>query len=123
LRVTLLILLLAVGTLGLTHQAPVTPDNSFRTFWTQFKQAVAKNDKQAVASLTVLPFMFDSKERDRTGFIRIYPRLFNARTRRCIARAKPVPEGEDYEIFCGQTIFYFARVDGRYRFREIGVND
>ena len=43
--------------------------------------------------------------------------------RRCIARAKPLKEQEYYEIFCGDQIFLFGKVDGVWKFVEIGVND
>jgi len=111
---TLVIVTLASG------QTPET----FATFWKNFKGAVARNDKQAIADVTKLPFLFDSKERDREGFLKIYSQLFTPKIRRCIGKAKATKEGENYDVFCGELIFYFGKdTDGKYKFLEFGVND
>jgi hypothetical protein len=98
-------------------------DPAFVAFWTKFKAAVAKDDKEAVATMTKLPFFFDSKEQKRDGFIKIYDKLFTARVKKCFATAKPVKDGDDYEIFCGKSIYLFGKVNGSYKFTEIGVDD
>jgi hypothetical protein len=50
--------------------------------------------------------------------------LFTRKVRRCIATAKPVKEGDSYDLFCGELIFYFSKdTEGKYQFREFGVND
>jgi hypothetical protein len=98
-------------------------DPAFNAFWIKFKAAVARSDKNAVADLTKLPFMLDGQDLDRAGFIKQYSSLFTPRVRRCFARAKPTRDQDDYEIFCGQQIFLFGKVDGVYKFTEIGVND
>jgi hypothetical protein len=119
-RLFTLILLLALISNPL--HAQTTKD--FSSFWSSFKAVVARNDKQAVADVTKLPFLYDSKERDREGFLKIYPELFTRRVRRCVATAKLVKEGENYEIFCGELILYFGKdSDGKYKFLEFGVND
>jgi hypothetical protein len=103
-----------------TSSSPAT----FTSFWKTFKAAMARNDKQAVADVTKLPFLFESQERDRAGFIKIYDQLFTRKIRRCIATAKPVKEGENYDVFCGGLIFYFGKdTDGKYKLLEFGVND
>ena len=117
--ITLVLLLLLI----ITPTYSQTPQ-TFSSFWKSFKAAVARNDKQAVADVTKLPFLYDSKERDREDFIKIYPQLFSRKVRRCVATAKPTKEGENYEIFCGELIFYFGKdTDGKYKFSEFGVND
>jgi hypothetical protein len=73
--------------------------------------------------MTKLPFLFDSKEHDRKGFIRIYSRLFDRKVTRCFATAKVLKEDDLYEVFCAKRIFYFGKVDGKYRFVEFGVDD
>lgn len=101
-----------------------TTDPEFNSFWKSFKATIAKNDKQAVADVTKLPFLYDSKERDREGFLKIYPQLFTPKIRRCIARAKPLKEQDNYDVFCGELIFLFGRdSDGKFKFLEFGVND
>ncbi len=98
-------------------------DRDFQQFYTQFQQAVAKSDKQKVASLTKLPYMFDSKNLDRGQFIAKFETLFPSATRKCLSKAKPIKDQQCYMAFCGEEIFIFARVDGQYKFTEIGVND
>jgi len=101
-----------------------TKQETFSSFWKTFKTAIARNDKEAVADLTKIPFLYDSQERDRAGFLKIYSELFTRKVRRCIGTAKPLKEGDGYDVFCGELIFYFSRdTDGKYRFREFGVND
>ena len=85
---------------------------------------MARNDKETIANVTKLPFLYESKERDRAGFIQIFNQLFTRKIRQCIAKAKPVKEGENYDVFCGQLIFYFGKdTDGKFKFLEFGVND
>jgi hypothetical protein len=73
--------------------------------------------------MTKLPFLFDSKERTRSEFIRIYDQLFDAKVRKCFASAKVLKEGDLYEVFCAKKIFYFGEVDGGYRFTEFSADD
>ena len=98
-------------------------DAEFTAFWIKFKAAVARNDKAAVADLTKLPFMVNNKDLNRAGFIKQYKSLFTPKMRRCFARARPTRDQDAMEIFCGHQIFLFAKVDGVYKFTEIGVND
>ena len=79
--------------------------------------------KAGVADLTKLPFMIENKHLNRAGFIKQYSSLFTPRVRRCFGRARPSKDQDAYEIFCGQQIFLFGKVDGVYKFTEIGVND
>jgi aspartyl/asparaginyl beta-hydroxylase (cupin superfamily) len=115
---------LLVLTFSMVPAQTSTKSETFTSFWKTFKAAVARNDKEAVADLTKLPFLYDSQERDRAGFLKIYGQLFTRKVRRCIATAKPGKEGDSYEVFCGELIFYFSKdADGRYKLREFGVND
>jgi hypothetical protein len=98
-------------------------DPAFTAFWIKFKSAVARNDKNAVADMTKLPFWLAGKDRDRAEFIKRYTSLFTPQVRRCVAREKPGIDGDIYEIFCGDEIYIFAKVDGVYKFTEIGAND
>jgi hypothetical protein len=118
-----LTLTLVIAGLALSQTRKTPLDPAFSAFWIKFKAAIAKNDKQQVADMTKLPFMMDSIDHDRAGFIKEYPKLFTPRMRRCIARAKPMKDQDYYEIFCGDQIFLFGKVDGVWKFVEIGVND
>ena len=120
---SIMLLLLLGNVLPAWSQRTVKTDPQFTTFWIKFKAAVARNDKSAVADMTKLPFMLDSKDVDRAGFIKQYSSLFSPKIRRCFARGKPKRDQEIMEIFCGDQIFVFAKVDGVYKFTEIGVND
>ena len=120
----LVTVVLILGTVATVSAQTKVADSGFDSFWKTFKAVMAKNDKEAVADMTKLPFLYDSKERDRAGFIRIYPSLFSPKIRKCIATAKLVKDQENYEVFCGQLIFYFGKdSDGKYKFLEFGVND
>ena len=119
--ITILLLLLTLS--SVSAQTPTTAE-TFASFWTTFKAAVARNDKEAVADVTKLPFLYDSKERDRAGFLKIYAELFTRKVRRCVATAKPKKEGQNYDVFCGELIFYFGKdTDGKFKLLEFGVND
>ena len=118
--IVLLLFVLLSSAKGQTSTSPET----FSGFWKTFKAAVARNDREAVADLTKLPFLYESKDRDRAGFVKIYNQLFTRKIRSCIATVKPKKEGENYDVFCGELIFYFGKdADGKYKFLEFGVND
>jgi hypothetical protein len=118
--IVLLLVVLLSSEMGQTSTSPET----FSGFWKTFKAAVARNDREAVADLTRLPFLYESKERDLSGFVKIYNQLFTRKIRSCIATTKPKKEGENYDVFCGELIFYFGKdADGKYKFLEFGVND
>jgi hypothetical protein len=118
-------LALSFGAAILVHAQSrnVKMDPAFTVFWVKFKDAIAKNEKQRVADMTKLPFMIGGVDRDRAGFLKEYPKLFTPRMRRCFARAKPTKDQDYYEIFCGGQIFLFGKVEGIWKFVEIGVND
>ena len=117
------IVLLALS-ISIVSAQTSTNTETFSSFWKTFKAAIARNDKEAVADLTKLPFLYDSQERDRAGFLKIYGQLFTRKVRRCIATAKPVKEGDSYDVFCGELILYFSKdTEGKYQLREFGVND
>ena len=88
----------------------------------EFKAAVARNDAKAVAELTQLPFLFDSKPRDSLSFQKIYPQLFDAKVRTCFAKARAVIEQDAQVINCGRYIFYFRVVNRQYRFIEFAAD-
>jgi hypothetical protein len=121
-RVTTILFLLL--TLNAVPAQTQTSPETFSSFWKTFKAAITKNDKQAVADLTKLPFTVQNKDYDRAGFIKIYSELFPQKLRRCIATAKPLKEGDGYEIFCGDQILGFGTdSDGKYKFLWFGAND
>ena len=98
-------------------------DREFNAFWLRFRTAVVKNEKEAVASMTRFPFLYDSKEQSRAEFIAIEKNLFTPRVRKCFATAKPLKEGDVYDVFCKGIIFYFGKSRGEYKFLEFGPDD
>jgi len=113
-------------------------DQPFATFWAQFKAAVAKNDKEAVAEMTRFPVDV-SENLTRAAFIKKYHAIFTQEVRRCFAKEKPVrddpppPSASEaakerqkngtYNLFCGNDIFAFERVEGKYKLTSVGFND
>jgi hypothetical protein len=105
--------------------AEIKPEaQSFSAFWVQFKAAVAKGDRAAIAEMTHFPFDDGSKV-SKADFLKKCGEIFNRETQKCFSNAKPVKDDkrDSYCVFCGETIFGFARVNGEYRFTYIGIND
>lgn len=112
--------------LGLPSVAGAAQDadaHRFGVFWQQFSRAVVEDQRERVADLTQLPFLLDGSEHDRSAFLREYPTLFTPAMRRCFKKITPVHDLDGYSVVCGEQIFVFGLVNGRYRFTEIGVND
>jgi hypothetical protein len=118
-----LVLVCATGALPTPSARAASEDPQFKEFWTKFKTAVAKNDKQAVAAMTKLPYLLDSKKLDKTQFVAKYNLLFPKGTAACFAKEKPGRDQALYEVFCGEQIYIFEKVNGKWMFSEIGVND
>ena len=116
---TTLFLFLLVPQL-LEGKDPPPPAESFAAFWKEFQSAVAKNDQEAVAAATKLPFM---AQQSKVDFIRDYPSYFTKEVKKCLATAKPVRDRDSYSVFCGEEIFSFGKVNGAYKFTDIGMND
>ena len=69
-------------------------DEAGLQFWSKFKAAVSTNDKEAVASMTRLPFLFQGRELAKAGFIQKFGAIFGVRVKRCFAKAALVKEGD-----------------------------
>ena len=95
----------------------------YASFWAEFNAAIQKGDSRKVASMTRLPFMLEGQDLDEAGFIRKFNYLFTRKTKTCFSKAKLLKEGTGFWVFCGEQIFIFETVDGKYKFTEIGVND
>lgn len=117
----ILLSLMLVAFLGLFQTAKAADD--FQPFWTQFKAAIKKRDKAALASMTKLPFYFDSKNLQKTQFIAKIDEILPAKLAKCFEKDKPVADAQEYSAFCGEQIYVFSKVNGKYMFTDIGVND
>ena len=121
---SLLVLCCAAGALHAHAQKnPNRQPQAFKAFWLKFKTAVARNDKETVAAMTKLPFLFDSQELDRAGFLKRYREIINRNDRRCFARARPLKDADSYSVFCGHIIFVFSSFDGEWKFSGISPDD
>ncbi|MBI5171807.1 MAG: hypothetical protein SFV17_02705 [Candidatus Obscuribacter sp.] len=121
--VHLLLASLAGCSLLPVYSADKSADKDFEQFFAQFKQAISRADREKVADLTKLPYMLQSKTLNRQQFIAQFNAIFPPAHRKCLVKEKPIKDQQCYMVFCGEEIFIFARVDGKYKFTEIGVND
>lgn len=121
LTTTLTLLILISPGWGAENRADA---RSFASFWIQFKTAVAKGNKEAIAGMTKFPF-YAGKQVSKTDFGKEYDSIFSKTTQRCFANAKPVKDEdrESYSVFCGSSIYTFEKVNGEYRFTDLGEND
>jgi len=122
-RIVLAASLLAFSNPFLFAQSGNKVDAAGVQFWTKFKAAVVASDKEGVASMTRLPFLFQGRELAKPAFIQKFGVIFDVKARRCFEKAKLVKEGQGFEVFCGQQIFLFDKVNGEYKFTEIAAND
>ncbi|MCC6979422.1 MAG: hypothetical protein IT343_13950 [Candidatus Melainabacteria bacterium] len=98
-------------------------DPGFDAFWVKFCDALKRNDKEAIASMTKLPYLWNDKKLNKQEFIAKYNQLFDKKTRDCLVKQKPVQDTTYYSAFCGEEIFMFQKIKNTYMFTEIGVND
>ena len=109
--------------------ASPTLQKEFDGFIAKFRAALKANDSAAVAGMTRLPFMNDDSIRDAAQFReKVYKPDFTAKNRACIQRGKAVYDrdgenNENYFIFCGETIFGFAKTPTGFLFADVGMND
>jgi hypothetical protein len=99
------------------------PSAEFVAFWKEFRSAVAKNDQEAVAALSDLRLYYRNGQFSKEAFLKEYPFLFRRDVRKCFATAKPETDRDNYLVGCGEEIFYFGKVNGAYKFTDIGMND
>jgi len=103
--------------------AAFAKDAEFDAFWTKFKAALQKNDKEAIASMTRFPYTSFDKTLGRKEFIVYCAKIFSKKTRDCLVKQTPVKDQNSYFVFCGDDIYIFDKAKGTYQFAEIGVND
>ncbi len=86
---------------------------------------MAKNDPEAIIALSDLRQFYENGQFSKAAFLKEYPSTFTRAVRKCLATAKRVkePDRDSYSVFCGEEIFTFEKVNGAYKFTDIGVND
>ena len=102
-------------------------DDGFAGFWKGFVAAVEKNDAAAVGAMVTFPLSVGGDAVQASGFPAAYSKLFRAKVRSCMVKAKPLfdkgGEGPSYFVFCDKQIYLFRPIGGRWAFAEIGVDD
>ena len=96
---------------------------TFAAFWTRFKTALAKDDRQAIAAMTKhckcgqTPFDSDKEFLDEW-----YPNI--RRNRACLARSKPFAQNRQrYSVICrtdGDELL-FERIGGEWKFINVNL--
>lgn len=88
--------------------------SNWAAFWTKFKTAVAKGDKQAVLNLS-----------ESANLPQGYQSLFGTKSKKqCFAKAKAVKDEQGgYSVFCGEQGYYFEKINGQFKFKEAFAND
>lgn len=104
---------------------------AMKAFWATFQNAVAKNDREAVAAMTKFPLGMPygvPSIRTRAQLLKGYAKIFDAETRKCFATAQPQVEdakAKRFSINCGEAMMYwFEHSAGAYRFASVdNVNE
>lgn len=122
----IILALLLVGSFfgfGVLQPRIALADDGFAPFWTQFKTALKKRDKEAIASMTHLPFLYNSKELNKSQFLAKFDEILPRKLSTCFSKEKPVGDQGAYSVFCGEQIYVFSKFNGKFKFTDIGVND
>jgi len=105
-----------------TALAQKTINAPVQTFWHQFQSAVAKNDKEAIASLTKFPLGMPytvPKIKTKAEMLKRFGEVMDAESKKCLAKAKaPNKVGSDgsFSIPCGSAMLYwFGLSGGKYK--------
>lgn len=116
-------LIIVCASLLLFAPAVFAKDPGFDAFYAKFCDALKKNDKAAIASMTKLPYQFNEKKLNKQEFIAKCEQIFSKKTRDCLVKQKPVQDKTYFSAFCGDDIYLFEKTKAGYFFTEIGVND
>lgn len=121
-RLLLAILSLLFLPMTARAQTKVSLASEIVSFWKNFQGAVTQNNPATVAALTRFPFLYPN-EINRAAFVKIYPKIFDTKTRLCIAKAQPVPDEGFFNVFCGGNAFMFGQYQGAYKFFSVESRD
>jgi hypothetical protein len=84
-----------------------------------WRSAAARADAQALADLTVLPFLYEGRALDRAQFIaQAVPGLFTPAVRQCLKRAPAQAEDGALVLWCKPYGFYLRHAGGAWRLAE-----
>ena len=102
--------------------AQIAKPSGFPEFWKKFQAAVLKEDSEAVAGMTYLPFYWGATL-NKAGFLKVYPNLFDAKARECFRKGELTEDGAFQILFCGRLMYRFGADAGTWRMLEISDND
>ncbi len=110
---------------------PPAVQAEFNAFVGKFRAAVKANDATAVTAMTKFPFRQMGNHHDENAFRKqVYPKLFTARIRDCVQKARPIYEldGQDnhsFSIMCGKALLLIEKpgTGGEFRFTETHVEE
>lgn len=97
----------------------------FDAFYVKFCVALKAKNKESIASMTRLPYYSQIKDKNmnKAEFIQNFENIFPKSARACLVKIKPVQDGVNFCACCGDDIYYFEKVNGKFVFTEVGVND
>jgi len=132
-RILISVLLLSI--IGATQTSGYVPqsDKSIDAFWTKFKTAVSKGDKNTVAQMTIFPVTMPygvPSIKTRAALLSRYKQVFNgeANAAKCFASAKPhsdLPRAREFEIGCANgsgeevIIYRFVLTKSGWKFKSL----
>jgi hypothetical protein len=104
-------------------------NSSFDTFWTKFKDAVMKDDKQTLSGMAKYPLSMPygvKSVKNKTDFIKRYKTIFDGQlkgfpidtAKKCFAGAKPEKEegSSAYIVPCNEVvIFRFVKTSSGWK--------
>ena len=113
--------------------ATVQGDSSIETFWTKFKAAVIKGDKEGVAALTQFPVGMpygQATVKSKAQLLKRYRQVFNseANAAKCFADAKPETDParpREFTIGCDNgsgekvVIYAFSLTKTGWKFKSL----
>ncbi len=98
-------------------------DQEFKAFWVNFKQALQKNDKTKLVSMIQCPILFHSEQLGPEQLRQKIDKVLSAKVRKCMVSQKPTMQKGVYFFFCGDEIYSFSKVNGRYLLTGVDAND
>lgn len=132
-RTKLLIAILVTISLANVSGALGQTDSSIESFWTKFRAAVIRSDKEAVATMVQFPITMSygvPAIRTKAQLFKRYRDLFNRQTDavKCFAQAKPEPDAsrkDKFSVACkdaagNETVIYgFVRTRGIWKLKSL----
>jgi hypothetical protein len=126
-------LLLMVALFPFTAGASAQTDPAIETFWSKFKAAVIKGDKEGVAAMTQFPIEMPygvAAVRTKAQLLKRYRQVFNseANAAKCFADAKPEKDParpKEFTIACDNgsgekvVIFAFSLTKAGWKFKSL----